>query len=137
MAVFVDTNILVYAEDLDSGSKQERARAIIQELWRSGEGVLSIQVLQEYFVTVTRKVRKSMSQARALQAVEEYLTWRIVENTRGLLLAAIRRAASARISFWDAQVVQAALDAGCEILYSEDLGDGQMFGSLRVVNPFS
>lgn len=94
MPAFVDANILVYAEDRDAGSKHDIARELVADLWRSGDGVLSIQVLQEFFVIVTRKVPQPLKPDHALAIVEQYLTWRVVENTGGLLLAGIRLASS-------------------------------------------
>jgi predicted nucleic acid-binding protein len=87
-------------------------------------------------VSVTRKLKKPLTNARALQVVEEYLTWAVVENTGKLLTNAIGLQQSSQISFWDAMVVQAAIEAGCDRLYSEDLNAGQRFGSLVIVNPF-
>lgn len=136
MPRFVDTNILIYAEDRDSGRKHEIARDLVIELWDDHDGVLSIQVLQEFFVNVTRKLRRPLTPAKALQIVQEYLTWTIVENTGDLLVAAIELQQKARLSFWDAMVVQAAIDAGCDRLYSEDLNTGQKFGPIVIVNPF-
>lgn len=137
VTAFVDTNILVYAEDKDAKSKHEVARDLVADLWRTREGVLSVQVLQEFFVTVTRKMKHPLTAARAVQIVREYLTWRVVDNTGALLVAAVDLHQKANLSFWDAMVVQAALGAGCERLYSEDLSSSQRFGSLRVVNPFA
>jgi predicted nucleic acid-binding protein len=133
---FVDANILVYAEDRDAGTKHTIARTLIADLWRSGEGVLSIQVLQEFFVTVTRKMARPLSVEEALAIVEQYLTWRVVENTGDLLLAGIRVAASLQVSFWDALVIQAAQMERCEKLWTEDLNHGQRIGDLTIVNPF-
>jgi predicted nucleic acid-binding protein len=134
---FVDTNILVYAEDRDAKAKHEAARDLVLELWSRRSGVLSVQVLQELYVTVTRKLRKPLSTARALEIVDEYLTWTMVENTGRLLKSAIELQQKAQLSFWDAMVVQAAIESGCERLYSEDLNAGQRFGTLVVVNPFN
>jgi predicted nucleic acid-binding protein len=134
---FVDTNILVYAEDRDAKAKHEAARDLVLELWSRRSGVLSVQVLQELYVTVTRKLRKPLSTARALEIVDEYLTWTVVENTGRLLKSAIELQQKAQLSFWDAMVVQAAIESGCERLYSEDLNAGQRFGTLVVVNPFN
>ncbi len=136
MPAFVDANILVYAEDRDAGTKHTIARNLIADLWRSGEGVLSIQVLQEFFVTVTRKMARPLSVEEALAIVEQYLTWRVVENTGDLLLAGIRVAASLQVSFWDALVIQAAQMERCEKLWTEDLNHGQRIGDLTIVNPF-
>lgn len=136
MPAFVDTNILVYAEDRDAGSKHTIARDLVADLWRSGEGVLSVQVLQEFFVTVTRKMKRPLQPPEALAIVEQYLTWRLVTNTGDLLLAGIRLAATLKISFWDALVVQAASIERCERLWTEDLNHGQRIGNLTILNPF-
>jgi predicted nucleic acid-binding protein len=133
---FVDTNILVYAEDRDAKTKHEVARDLNVQLWDDRAGVLSVQVLQEFYVTVTRKLKKPLSNPKALEVVEEYLTWNVVENTGKLLTTAIELQHKAQLSFWDAMVVQAAIDAQCDTLYSEDLNAGQRFGSLVIVNPF-
>jgi predicted nucleic acid-binding protein len=134
--VFVDTNVLVYAEDQDAGSKHIIARDLIADLWRSGEGVLSVQVLQEFFVTVTRKLPRPLSRDEALVIVEQYLTWRVVENTGDLLLASIRLASTLSVSFWDALILQAAHVERCDRVLTEDLNHGQRIGDLTIVNPF-
>jgi predicted nucleic acid-binding protein len=134
---FVDTNILIYAEDRDSGRKHDIARDLVIKLWDDRDGVLSIQVLQEFFVNVTRKLRRPLTPAKALQIVREYLTWNIVQNTGELLVAASQLQQKANLSFWDAMIVQAAIDAGCDRLYSEDLNAGQKIGALVIVNPFT
>jgi predicted nucleic acid-binding protein len=105
------------------------------ELWATRAGVLSIQVLQEFYVTVTRKLKKPLTSAKALEVVEEYLTWTVVDNTGRLLTSAIDLQQKAQLSFWDAMVVQAAIEAGCDKLYSEDMNADQRFGSLVIVNP--
>jgi predicted nucleic acid-binding protein len=137
VASFVDTNILIYAEDRDAKDKHLVARDLIVELWDSREGVLSIQVLQEFYVNVTRKLKKPLSASKAREIVEEYLTWTIVDNTGRMLLDAIELQRKAQLSFWDSLVVQAAIDSGCNKLYSEDLNAGQRIGSVTIVNPFS
>ncbi len=136
MPSFVDTNVLVHAEDLDDKRKHQIARDLVMDLWDSREGVLSVQVLQELFVTVTRKIKQPLAVPRALAIVREYLTWRVVENTGNLLVSAVELQQKAKLSFWDSLIVQAAIEAGCERLYSEDLNEGQRFGVLKVVNPF-
>jgi predicted nucleic acid-binding protein len=134
---FVDTNVLVYAEDVDAKAKHDAARDLLIELWNNRDGVVSIQVLQEFYVNVTRKLKKPIAPARALTIVEEYLTWTVVENTGTLLIGGARLQQKAQLSFWDALIVQAAIEAGCDRLYSEDLNAGQRFGSVVVVNPFA
>jgi predicted nucleic acid-binding protein len=133
---FVDTNILVYAEDRDAGRKHRIARDLVAELWSSRQGVLSVQVLQEFYVNVTRKLKKPLAPVKAKEIVEEYLAWKVIDNTGRILLDAIDLQREARVSFWDALIVQAAIDAGCSRLYSEDLNAGQRFGRVLVTNPF-
>lgn len=137
MPSFVDTNVLIYAEDRDAKDKHLVARDLILELWDSREGVLSVQVLQEFYVNVTRKLKKPLSAVKAREIVEEYLTWTVIDNTGRMLLDAMELQRKAQLSFWDSLVVQAAIDAGCDRLYTEDLNAGQRIGSVTIVNPFS
>lgn len=134
---FVDANVLVYALDASAGDKQVLAARLISRLWDSGTGCLSVQVLQEFFVTVTRKVAKPLSTADAADRVREFAAWRTFSPTAEDVLAAIGLHRQARISFWDAMVVQAAAELGCDVLWTEDLGDGQLVGGVRVRDPFS
>ena len=136
MASFVDTNILVYAEDKDDERRHPIARDLVIDLWRSREGVVSVQVLQEFFVTVTRKIARPLSVAKAEEIVQEYLRWRVIENTGALLTTAIGLAQKSGLSFWDAMIVRAAIDSGCDRLYSEDLNHRQRFESVSIHNPF-
>ncbi|HEY4160282.1 MAG TPA: PIN domain-containing protein [Polyangiaceae bacterium] len=136
MPSFVDTNILIYAEDRDAKVKHQVARSLIVELWDSREGVVSVQVLQEFYVNVTKKLKKPLSAAKAQEIVEEYLAWTVVDNTGRMVVDAIELQRSAQLSFWDALIVQAAIQTGCDTLYSEDMNSGQRFGSVTVVNPF-
>jgi predicted nucleic acid-binding protein len=133
---FVDTNVLVYAEDRDAKAKHAIARDLVLELWHARTGVLSVQVLQELYVTVTQKLKKPLASARALDIVREYLAWTVVENSSRVLVDAVHLQQKAKLSFWDALVIQAAIDAGCDKLYSEDLNAGQRFGPVLIVNPF-
>jgi predicted nucleic acid-binding protein len=132
---FVDTNILVYAHDRSSGSRHETARALVEQLWVDRSGVLSTQVLQELYVSL-RKAPNPMPAAEARQTVADYLRWEVVVNTGDSVIEAAELETRYRISFWDALVVQAAGASGVEVLYSEDLSAGQVYGAVRVVNPF-
>jgi predicted nucleic acid-binding protein len=135
--VFVDTNILVYAYDVLSGSKNERARALIEKLWSTGGGVLSTQVLQELCVNLRRKTAKPLTVEETLSLIEDYSDWEIVVNTKNSVIEALKIETRYQISFWDALIVHAAESSGAAILYSEDLSDGQTYGSVRVVNPLN
>ena len=137
MPSFVDTNMLVYAEDRDAKEKHSLARDLILGLWDARSGVLSVQVLQEFYVNVTKKLKKPLSPSKARSIVEEYLTWTIVNNTGQMLIDAIALQRRVQLSFWDALVVQAAIESGCDKLYTEDLNAGQRIGSLSIINPFA
>jgi predicted nucleic acid-binding protein len=132
---FVDTNILVYAHDLTQGVKHERARALVQKLWESGGGVLSTQVLQELCVSLRRKVVRPLSAEGTRKVIEDYSSWEVVVNTAESVLEALGLEGRYQISFWDALIIQAAESCGAEVLYSEDLADGQSYGAVRVMNP--
>lgn len=132
---FVDTNILVYAHDSTQGAKHERARALLQRLWESGDGVLSTQVLQEFCINLRRKSARPPSVEETRKLVEDYSTWDIVVNTAESVLQALDIESRYQVSFWDALIVQAATSSEATIIYSEDMADGQTYGAVRVVNP--
>ncbi|CAN5772279.1 PIN domain-containing protein [soil metagenome] len=133
---FVDSNVLVYAHDMDAGDKHEVARALIKDLWESGRGGLSIQVLQEFFVRVTRRIPNPLDSYEAAEAVEDFAQWTVHAPVPGDVLNAIAIHRRHGISFWDAMILNSASKLGCQIVYSEDLNVGQQYGSVRVVNPF-
>jgi predicted nucleic acid-binding protein len=132
---FVDTNVLMYAHDTSAGEKHDRAKALVEELWRDRTGVISTQVLQELSVNLRKKVRLPLDVKATRDIVADYLTWQVIVNGGDAILEALDLEARYQISFWDALVIHAAQLSGAEILYSEDLSDGQMYGSVRVVNP--
>ena len=132
---FVDTNILMYAHDKAAGEKHERARTLVEELWRERKGVVSTQVLQELTVNLRRKAARPLDAKKTREIVADYLTWQVVVNGGESILEALDLEARFQISFWDALIVQAAQVSGAEILYSEDLSDGQTYGTVRVINP--
>ncbi|MBW2522922.1 MAG: PIN domain-containing protein [Deltaproteobacteria bacterium] len=132
---FVDTNVLVYADDADAGSKTARGRHVLREALTSGRGVLSTQVLQEYFVIATRKLGVEAAVAR--RKVELLARMSVVEIDLGLILGAIDLHRLHGISFWDALIVRSAAAAGCQRLLTEDLQDGQILDGVRIENPFA
>jgi len=132
---FVDTNILMYAHDASAGVKHERAKALVEELWRDRTGVVSTQVLQELAVNLRRKAGRPLEAKVTRDIVADYLTWQVVVNNGESILEALDFEARYHISFWDALILHAAQASGVEVLYSEDLSDGQTYGSVRVVNP--
>ena len=132
---FLDTNILVYAHDRSTGTKHQRARALVEQLWASGKGVLSTQVLQELCINLRRKMAVPFSFDETREVMKDYLRWRIVVNTGESVLQALEIEARYKISFWDALILQAAESSGAAVVYSEDLSAGQQYGSVQVVNP--
>lgn len=134
---FVDTNILIYAHDRSARVKHDRARRAVEELWNSGEGVLSTQVLQELCINLRRKVAKPLPVGEVRQLIEDYLSWEVVVNTPESVLQALEIEVRHKISFWDALVIQAAESAGAEVLYSDDLATGHHYGTIQVVNPLA
>lgn len=134
---FVDTNILIHAHDSDMGLKHSRARKLIQDLWHTGQGVLSTQVLQEFCFNLRRKATRPLPLDKVRLLVRNYSTWEVITNTPESILRALEIMERYKASFWDALIVDAAESAGAAILYSEDLADGQTYGSVRVVNPLA
>jgi len=133
---FVDTNILLYAHDESAGDKHDRARALVEQLWESREGCLSVQVLQEFFVNVTRKIAKPLDAATAKEIVSDFSRWHLHVPGADDVLAAIGIHQRTGISFWDAMIIRSAAEIGCAVLYSEDLNAGQGYSGVRVENPF-
>lgn len=133
---FVDTNILMYAHDKAAGAKHERAKKVLERLWRDRTGVVSTQVLQELAVNLRKKARRPLDAKATREVVADYLTWQVVVNGGDSILEALDLEARYQISFWDALVIQAAHASGTDVVYSEDLSPGQSYGSVRVVNPF-
>jgi predicted nucleic acid-binding protein len=134
MRRFLDTNVLLYADDLDAGPKRDRAREILRQAIRSGEGVVSTQVLQEFFTISTRRL--GVDAAAARRKVELLGEMDLVRVDLGLILSAIDLHRLHAFSFWDALIVRAAAIAGCQALLTEDLQHGQIIDGLRIENPF-
>lgn len=132
---FFDTNVLVYTDDADSPAKRERALTLLAEHRGKRTGVLSTQVLQEYFVASTRKLRVDASIAR--RKVELFGRLELVPIGADDILGAIDLHRLHQLSFWDALVVRAALASGCTQVFSEDLQAGWRLDGLTVVNPFA
>ena len=133
--VFLDTNLLLYAYDAGSPGKHSVAVRILEDLWKSGNGVLSSQVLQEFFVNVTKKIPKPLSVSVGREIVEDFLKWRIVPIEGRTILRAIDLHRKHKYAFWDSLVIQSAIEGGAGCLLSEDLKDGQKIGDLTIRNP--
>ena len=133
--VFVDTNILVYAHDADAGLKRQRALEKLGQLWQEDTGRLSVQVLQEFYTSVTSKLATRVARSTAREVVSAYGAWVREPTTPDTVLRATDIAELAQISFWDALIVASAEQAGAAQLLSEDLNDGQTVAGIKVVNP--
>jgi predicted nucleic acid-binding protein len=134
---FVDTNVLLYAHDASETEKQPIARELLEELWADRSGVVSTQVLQEFYVVATRKFRPQMRRSEAREIVTLYATWSVVQVDVGLILDAAALEERAQLSFWDALIVEAARRAGAVRLVSEDLQTGRRIAGIAVENPFA
>jgi predicted nucleic acid-binding protein len=133
---FVDTNILIYANDSSAGSKRDQAKTLIEQLWESREGCLSVQVLQEFFVNVTRKIAKPLAAESAKEIIADFSRWHVHVPAADDVLGAIGIHQRTGISFWDAMIVRSAAEMSCAVLYSEDLNHGQEYSGVRAENPF-
>jgi len=133
--VFVDTNILIYAHDADAASKRSHAEAKLRDLWESGTGRLSVQVLQEFYVNVTRKLASPVARSTAREVVGTYGAWVHEPTTPDTVTRAIDIADLAQISFWDALIVASAEQAAATTIYSEDLNTGHSIAGIKIVNP--
>ena len=134
---FVDTNVLIYAHDIDAQAKHEIAKGVLRELWSERTGVLSMQVLQEFYVQATRTSRAdAVPHELAAGLIEAWSRFRIQDMTFPVLNAAMRIRKAYGFSFWDSAIIGAALAQGCGRVYTEGLNHGQVIEGVRIVNPF-
>lgn len=136
MKVFFDTNILVYLFDAGATAKQRRARELLAGHTHAGETLLSTQVLQEFYVAVTRKLAVPLAPGDAQEALRELAVMPTVRVDTPLILFAARLSVERKLSFWDALIVQAAIEGGAARLYSEDMQHGQVISGVTIENPF-
>ena len=133
---FVDTNVFVYLFDQDAPAKQSAARRILETEGPPGRIVLSTQVLQEFYVSVTRKLGKPLSEFDGADAAHDLCAFDVVEVDKEMVLRSMTLSRAERVSFWDALIIEAARTRKCDRLLTEDLQDGRQFGSLSITNPF-
>lgn len=133
---FVDTNVLVYAYDTTTMPKHDRARSLLERLWESRNGCLSVQVMQEFFWIATRKIPSPLPPKTALGILRDYSAWPVFAPSSADVIAAGELAASATLSYWDAMIVHAAASLGASRLWTEDLQHGLVLGSLHIESPF-
>jgi len=133
---FVDTSVLIYAYDVSAGSKHRRAKELLASLWADESGCLSIQVLQEFYVVVTRRIANPISSQIASRIVEDLSTWRVHTPQVHDVLHAIDLHQRYQLSFWDAMIINSALVNNCAVIWSEDLNHLQLYQQVQVQNPF-
>jgi predicted nucleic acid-binding protein len=134
--VFLDTNIIIYAYDITAGRKHKVAGKIMMDLWDTGLGVLSTQVIQEFFVNISRKIPKPIDEELARAIVADLLKWDVVINDCESILEAIDILLKYGYSFWDSLIIEAAVKGGSRILFSEDFSHGQTIAGVTIKNPF-
>lgn len=133
---FVDTNILVYAYDSTAGEKRETAKSLLLSLWKKGTGCLSVQVLQEFYVTMSRKVPNPLPSIAIANIICDLTSWKVHSPKPEDVLEAVALHQAYRISFWDAMIIQSARRLRCTLVWSEDLNNGAIYEGIKVVNPF-
>lgn len=134
--VFVDTNVIVYAYDVSAGEKHKKAVEIMKDIWSTGYGIISSQVLQEFFVNVTRKIAKPLNIPTAKEIVKDLLKWKTVSINGEVILEAIDIHNEHKYSFRDSAIIAAAIEGGAGVLLSEDLTDKRKIKGIVIKNPF-
>ncbi|HVM02365.1 MAG TPA: PIN domain-containing protein [Acidimicrobiales bacterium] len=137
MSTFVDTNVLVYAHDSSDRRRQSIAALLVDDLWRSRSGVLSTQVLAEFYAVVTRKFDPPLRRRQARALVDAYAAWPVVQVDPPLIVAASALEEQHSLSLWDALIIEAARRAGADRLVSEDLQHGRRIAGLLIENPIA
>jgi len=133
---FVDTNIIVYSRDPSHWEKHEKAAKLMADLWQTRRGRISVQVLNEYIVTVTKKLKPGLAFDEAWKDVHALSAWEPVAMDWTLLEQARLVHHQNAISWWDSLIIAAASRSSCDRIYSEDLAAGHVYGGVRVINPF-
>jgi predicted nucleic acid-binding protein len=134
--VFVDSNVLIYAHDSDAPAKQQRAAKRLRELWDNVRGRLSTQVLQEFYVNATQKIKKPLPRSVAREIIRNYGLWVESAITTATVVRASEIADAWKLSFWDSMILASAEQDGATELLSEDLKHGQVIAGIRIINPF-
>lgn len=134
--VFVDTNVIVYAYDKGSGEKHRIAADIMKDLWRSGLGTVSTQILQEFFVTLTKKISAPMDISVVRETIRRLSKWDVLLIDVDTIIRATELQERYKYSFWDSLIITSAITSGARTILSEDLADGQTIQGLTIKNPF-
>lgn len=135
--IFIDTNILVYAYNLQANIKAETARDLIKLIWENENGVISMQVIQEFYVILTKKIRTPLLPQKAIEMISRYFAWQVVENNKETLIKASQLEEKYRIPFRDAHILAAAIQGHADLLLTENLPHGKEIESVLIENPFT
>ncbi|MCL4515761.1 MAG: PIN domain-containing protein [Firmicutes bacterium] len=133
---FIDTNILAYAYDISAGTKKERAKTLVTSLWESGNGCVSIQVLQEFYVTMVQKIKQPLKPEVVSRIISDMGNWQVHAPDVSDILEAIQIQQRNQLSFWDSLIIRSAKILDCRTLWTEDLNHGQFYEGVEVLNPF-
>ena len=131
---FVDTNILLYAHERGASSKHDQSKELLARLFEDGSGVVSVQVLSEFYAAATKKLAMKSDEAEAV--IGDLGVWTIHRPGHADVLRAARLHRRYKIAWWDAMILNSAIEAGCSVLWTEDLNHGQRYGTVMVRNPF-
>ncbi len=134
---FLDTNVHIYSIDTTDSQKQKIAEQLVDRLFKNNSGVISIQVLCEFFWVSTRKIKNPLSAAKAQSVIKNLSFWNVHEPNYENVENAIKRVSRYKLSFWDAMIIESAVAMGCHTLWSEDLHDGALYNGVRIRNPFN
>jgi len=133
---FVDTNVLVYVRDASEPRKQPIAQAWVEYLWKTRQGRISMQVLQEYYQVVTRRLRPGLPRERARSDIRDLLAWKPIAIDAAVIERAWTVEERLQLSWWDALIIGAAQQSGCQFLLTEDLQTGQGLAGVTAISPF-
>ena len=134
--IFIDTNVLVYAFDISAGIKHKKAKEIVENCWRLENGVISSQVLEEFFVCLTKKIPAPVDSIIVEQIIRDFLKWRTVAIDGDMILEAINIHIKHKFSFWDSLIIASAVSGRANMIFSKDLSDSQTIEGIVIKNPF-
>jgi len=134
--IFLDTNIFIYAHNLDAGVKYEKGSRVIKDIWEKGNGIISTQVLQEFYVHLTKNIADPLSPTVARNLARNYLSWEVVHTGPETIFHASEIEEQYGLSFWDSLIVSAASEAKAEKIFTENWIHGQMIEGMLIENPF-
>jgi len=133
---FLDTNVLLYAYDIEAQAKHQKAKDIVCSFWNDRGALISTQVLQEFYVNVTKKIPQPLSLSTARSIIEQYKVWPIINNTTDSMIRASEIQERYQLSFWDSLIITSAEIGGAETIFSEDLSHNQYIAGICIQNPF-